>query len=216
MIRVLLADDHEVVRLGVAQLLANYPEFEVVAMAADGETAITLATTLAPDIVLMDISMPGIGGIKAIRRLKADCPDCRVIAFTAAEDRDRVLDALDGGAIGYLLKGSDPEELIRGLRAAARGESPLAPRAAATLIAARSAYRPAAEITDREREVLTLLAGGMANKQIARRLGISEKTVKGHLTAIFQRIGVPDRTQAALWAERHGLLRRGPGGATDR
>jgi DNA-binding NarL/FixJ family response regulator len=204
---VLVADDHEVVRLGLEQLLANYEEFELLACATDGESAIKLAKELAPDVIIMDVSMPGIGGIEATRRLLQDRPEARVIAFTAHDDRERVLDALDAGAIGYLLKGSEPDELIRGLRAAARGESPLAPAAAAALLGARAARRPAAEITGREREVLTLLAGGMSNKQIARRLGISEKTVKGHLTSIFQRIGVADRTQAALWAERHGLLK---------
>jgi DNA-binding NarL/FixJ family response regulator len=127
--------------------------------------------------------------------------------LTSFSDRDRILDAIDAGAVGYLLKDSEPEELLRGVRAAARGESPLSPRAAQAIIAARKERQQARDLSPREMEVLILLGRGMANKQIAQRLGISEKTVKAHLVNVFQRIGVHDRTQAALWAQRRGLLR---------
>jgi DNA-binding NarL/FixJ family response regulator len=130
-----------------------------------------------------------------------------VVVFTSFSDRERIVQALDAGAIGYLLKDAEPEEIHNAIRAAARGEAPLAPKAAAALLADRSTRPPAVELTAREREVLSLIVQGLANKQIGRRLGISEKTVKGHLTNLFQRIGVADRTQAALWAERTGALR---------
>ena len=130
-----------------------------------------------------------------------------MVVFTSFSDRERIVRALDAGAIGYLLKDAEPEEILAAIRAAARGESPLAPRAAAELLADRKSRPPTVELTGRELEVLRLVVDGLANKQIARRLGISEKTVKGHLTNLFQRIGVADRTQAALWAERNGVLR---------
>src|SRR4051812_4077087 len=158
-----------------------------------------------PDVVLMDLSMPGVDGIEATRRLMAERPESRVVVLTSFSDRERILDALDAGAVGYLLKDAEPDELIRGVRAAAAGEAPLAPKAASAVLTARTEQRPAAELTPREREVLSALASGKANKQIARELGISEKTVKAHLTRVFEAIGVSDRTAAALWAQRHGI-----------
>src|SRR5204863_940937 len=166
------------------------------------EEAIALAGEYQPDVVLMDLSMPGVDGIEATRRLMAEQPESRVVILTSFSDRERILDALDAGAVGYLLKDAEPDELLRGVRAAARGESPLAPKAAQAVLEARAQSRPAADLTARERDVLELVADGLANKQIARRLGIAEKTVKTHLTNVFQRIGVTDRTQAALWARR--------------
>jgi DNA-binding NarL/FixJ family response regulator len=204
-IRILIAEDHGVVRAGLAELLSTPDDLEVVGAAADGEAAVTLARDARPDVVLMDLSMPGMDGVAATRALAAEAPEARVVVLTSISDRARILDALDAGAIGYLLKDSEPEELFRGVRAAARGESPLDPKAAGALLAARSPAAPSAELTEREREVLTLLAEGRANKVIARRLGISEKTVKNHVTRILQALGVTDRTQAALWAQRHGL-----------
>jgi DNA-binding NarL/FixJ family response regulator len=206
-IRVLIADDHAVVRSGLEQLLAGFPEVELVGSAVDGGEAVGLAAEHHPDVVLMDLSMPGVDGIQATLRIKAVSADTRIVAFTSFSDRDRILEALDAGAIGYLLKDADPEDLHRGILAASRGESPLAPKAARAVVDSRTDAIAPAELTDRERDVLVLLASGMANKQIARRLAISEKTVKTHLTNVFQRIGVRDRTQAALWAERHGVLR---------
>jgi DNA-binding NarL/FixJ family response regulator len=206
-VRVLIADDHAVVRSGLEQLLAGFKEVELIGAASDGEEAVRLAAEHHPDVLLMDLSMPVVDGIQATLRITAAQPDTRIVAFTSFSDRDRILEALDAGAIGYLLKDADPDELHRGILAASRGESPLAPKAARAVVASRTDATAPTELTDREREVLVQLASGMANKQIARRLGISEKTVKTHLTNVFQRIGVRDRTQAALWAERHGLLR---------
>ena len=204
MIRVLLAEDHAVVRTGLLQLLGDMDEMEVVGAATDGHEAVTLAAEHNPDVVLMDLEMPGMDGIEATRRIRSAQPEVNVVVLTAFSDRERILDAIDAGAVGYLLKDAEPDELIRGLRAAARGESPLAPQAAQALVAARAEQQGEPDLTPREREVLALLADGLPNKLIARRLDISEKTVKAHLTNIFHRIGVTDRTQAALWAQRHG------------
>jgi len=205
LIRVLLADDHAVVRSGLSQLLATVEDMEVVGAASDGAEAVTLALAQRPDVTLMDLSMPVMDGIEAITRVRAQDPAARIVVLTSFSDRERILDALDAGAIGYLLKDAEPEELIRGVRAAAAGDAPLAPKAASALLTARTEQRPAAELTPREREVLAALARGKANKQIARDLGISEKTVKAHLTRVFEAIGVTDRTAAALWAQRHGV-----------
>jgi DNA-binding NarL/FixJ family response regulator len=200
-IRTLLAEDHALVRDGLARLLAGTEDIEVVGAAADGAEAVDLAISLEPDVVLMDLSMPGMDGIEATR-LIAEALDAQVVVLTSFSDRDRILQALDAGAIGYLLKDAEPDELIRGIRAAARGESPLAPKAAHELIAARAEHR-AVDLSEREREVLDCVAKGLPNKHIAIRLGISEKTVKAHLTSIFRTLGVTDRTQAALWAKEH-------------
>jgi DNA-binding NarL/FixJ family response regulator len=207
-IRVLIAEDHGVVRAGLAQLLSAPEDLEVVAAAAGGREAVELARAERPDVVLMDLSMPDMDGVAATRAIAAEVPGARVVMLTSFSDRARIMDALDAGAIGYMLKDADPDELYRGVRAAARGESPLDPKAAQALIAARTTRPPDVELTDRERDVLALIAEGRANKVIARRLGISEKTVKNHVTRILQALDVTDRTQAALWAQRHGI---GPG-----
>jgi DNA-binding NarL/FixJ family response regulator len=204
MIRVLLADDHGVVRDGLARLLGSVPDIEVVATAADGDEAVELARSHRPDVILMDLRMPGMDGSEATRRLVEIEPSTQVVILTSFSERDEILSALDAGAIGYLLKDAEPDELIRGVRAAAQGDSPLAPKAARTLIGSRSSG-PSHQLTDREREVLQLVARGLPNKLIARELGISEKTVKAHLTTVFQRIGVTDRVQAAIWARDHHL-----------
>jgi DNA-binding NarL/FixJ family response regulator len=151
----------------------------------------------------MDLEMPRCDGIEATRRIVAADDGARVVALTSFADRDRILDALDAGAVGYLLKDAEPDELVRGIRAAAEGASPLAPRAAAEVLQARRQPQASApELTDREQEVLELIGEGLPNKRIAMRLGISEKTVKAHVTRIFQALGVTDRTQAALWVQR--------------
>jgi DNA-binding NarL/FixJ family response regulator len=204
MIRVLLADDHGLVRDGLTRLLASAPDIEVVAAAADGHEAIRLAGEHRPDVILMDLRMPGMDGSEATRRLLEDDPATQVVILTSFSERDEILSALDAGAIGYLLKDAEPDELIRGIRAAAQGDSPLAPKAARTLIGSRGPG-PGHGLTDREREVLRLVTRGLPNKLIARELGISEKTVKAHLTTVFQRIGVTDRVQAAMWARDHGV-----------
>lgn len=206
MIKVAIADDHRVVRVGLEQLLETFEGVELVGAASGGEEAVALCAATHPDVVLLDLSMPDLDGVDVTARLRTETPQTAVVVFTSFSDRDRIEAALDAGAIGYLLKDAEPAEIEAAVRAAARGESPLAPKAAAALLQGRSSRaKPEVELTAREREVLVLVNEGLANKQIARRLGISEKTVKGHLTNLFQRIGVADRTQAALWAERHGL-----------
>jgi DNA-binding NarL/FixJ family response regulator len=205
-IRVLLVDDHELVRAGLSELLSSAEDIEVAATAASGEGAVEAVAEERPDVVLMDLSMPGVGGIEATRRITATDSAARVVALTSFSDTPQVLGALDAGAVGYLLKDAAPEELRNGVRAAARGESPFSPKAARALVASRAERRePEVELSPRELEVLGCVAKGLPNKLIARRLEISEKTVKAHLTRVFQQIGVTDRTQAALWAQSRGL-----------
>lgn len=205
MIRILLADDHRLVRAGLAQLLSGVDEFEVVGSAADGDEACRLATELQPDIILMDLSMPGCDGIEATKRLRRDGSGARVLVLTSFSDQRRILEAIDAGAVGYLLKDTEPGDLIRAVRAAARDESPMDPRAVKALVEHRQLLPLEAQLTPREREVLGCIAEGLSNKLIARRLGIAEKTVKAHITNVFLRIGVSDRTQAALWARDNGI-----------
>jgi DNA-binding NarL/FixJ family response regulator len=205
MIRVVLADDHGVIRDGLGRLISALEDVELVGTAADGAEAVERVLELGPDVVLMDLDMPNVDGIEATRRILAERPETAVLVLTSFSDRPRIMGALEAGACGYLLKDVDADEVAEGIRAAARGESPLDPRAARTILSARTAPDPAAGLSHREREVLLLLVEGLPNKLIARRLDISEKTVKSHLTRIFREIGVTDRTQAALWAERHEL-----------
>jgi DNA-binding NarL/FixJ family response regulator len=205
-IRVLIADDHEIVRMGISRLLAAEPDIEVVGVARDGEEAVALCEECAPDVVLMDVRMPRMDGIEATQRLGRTPDGPRVVVLTSFSDREQILQALDSGAVGYLLKDSEAHELLRGVRAAADGGTPLAPRVAMTLVMERRNGGGAESLSDREREVLALVGAGVANKQIAYRLGISPKTVKTHLSHIFRQIGVKDRLQAALWARRHGLV----------
>lgn len=207
MIRVLVVDDHSMVRAGLQQLLGSAQDIEVAGLAGNGEEAVQLADQLHPDVVLMDLQMPVMDGVAATAEMRARLPGTHVVILTSFSDRDRIVGAIDAGAVGYLLKDASPDELLAGVRAAARGESPLHPRAARELLSARTdaASNPVVELTARETEVLGLVRQGLSNKQIARRLGITERTVKAHLTSCFQRIGVLDRTQAAVWAERHGI-----------
>jgi DNA-binding NarL/FixJ family response regulator len=202
--RVLIVDDHPLVRAGIAQLLESTDDIEVVGQASDGEEGLAAVAELQPDLVLMDLSMPGMDGRTATRRIREDHPNVRVVVLSSYSERTDVLEALDAGAAGYLLKDAPPEELLAGVRSAARDESPLAPRVAREVLTAWRGTRKAGELTARELDVLVLLADGLPNKVIARRLGIAEKTVKAHVTQIFQAIGVTDRTQAALWAGRQG------------
>jgi len=198
MIRVLVADDHPLARAGLEQLLGSFDGIVLVGTAAGGAEAVSLAVERQADVVLMDLEMPATDGVQATRELLARRPGTAVVVLTSFSDRERILAALDAGAVGYLLKDVQPDELARAIEAAARGQSPLHPRAARELLADRQAFGP--QLSAREEEVLALLAEGLPNKLIARRLEISERTVKGHLTRIFERIGVTDRTQAALWA----------------
>jgi DNA-binding NarL/FixJ family response regulator len=206
MIRVLLADDHGVIRDGLGRLIEALPDVELAGVAADGEQAVDRARALRPDVVLMDLEMPRLDGIQATKRILEERPETAVLVLTSFSDRPRIMGALEAGACGYLLKDVSSDEVAEGIRAAARGESPLDPRAARTVLSARREPDPLEGLSAREREVLALLVEGMANKLIARRLGISEKTVKAHLTRIFRVLDVTDRTQAALWAERRGLF----------
>jgi DNA-binding NarL/FixJ family response regulator len=205
---VVIVDDHRLFVDALALLLGHDERLEVIGTASDGPTAIDLAVDGGAEVAVIDVRMPEVDGIEATRRLLAERPKTAVLVLTSFSDRPRIMGALEAGASGYLLKDVEAEEVAEGIRAAARGESPLDPRAARTVLTARAEPDPLEELSTREREVLGLLLEGLPNKLIARRLDITEKTVKSHLTRIFREIGVTDRTQAALWAERHGL---GPG-----
>ncbi len=204
-VRVLLVDDHALVRAGLAVLLDGSPDLLVVGEAGDGREAVEVAVASEPDVVLMDLSMPGTDGVVGTRMLLARCPQVQVLVLTSFSDREQVREALAAGAIGYLLKDCPPADLLNGIRAAARQGSPLDPRVARLLLVdgTVAASAPGGQLSPREREVLRLVARGMANKQIGRVLGISERTVKVHLGNVFRRIGVTDRTSAALWAREH-------------
>ncbi|MET0909916.1 MAG: response regulator transcription factor [Ilumatobacteraceae bacterium] len=203
MIRVLIVDDHMVVRSGLEQLLATTDDIQLVGTAANGVEALARVEETSPHVVLMDLSMPEMDGIEATRQIVERFPTSHVLVLTSFSDQTRILDALEAGADGYLLKHADPDDIADAIRAVHAGGSPLDPKAARTLLESRRTARSAPQLTDREREVLLLVRDGLANKQIARRLGIAERTVKAHLTSVFQRLGVTDRTQAAMWASEH-------------
>lgn len=206
MISILIVDDHGIVREGLQRLLESFDDIAVVGTAQSGEESIDAVATLRPDVVLMDLEMPGgIDGADATRRILADHPSAKVLILTAFSDRPRILRAIDAGAMGYVLKDGPADDLVRSVRAAARGEFPIDPKAARVLMDGRESTSATAGMSARELEVLSLIGLGLPNKEIARRLDITERTVKGHLTSIFREIGVSDRTQAALWAERNGV-----------
>jgi len=225
-IRILVVDDHAVVREGLRAFLALQQGFEIVGEAADGDEALERAAELDPDVILMDLVMPGRDGVSAMRELHARRRDAggrgsqggraRVIVLTSFLDDDRLLPALEAGAAGYLLKNSQPAELARAIRAAHAGEAIIDPTAAARLVRAlsdqddrrRAGAGVLEELTGREREVLALIAGGRSNKRIALELGISEKTVKAHVGHVLAKLGVTDRTQAAVLAVQEGLVQR--------
>jgi DNA-binding NarL/FixJ family response regulator len=207
MIRVLVADDHPIVRGGIVGLLADAADIEVVGTAANGEEAIRLALELVPDLVLMDLRMPVLDGDEATARILAERPGIRVVILTTYETDANILTAIEAGASGYLLKASPPEEILAGIRSVAAGEVALAPSIAATLV--RRVARPAVTLTVRETEVLGLVAAGHSNPQIAARLHLSEATVKTHLIHVFEKLEVSDRTRAVTKAMELGLL--GPG-----
>lgn len=209
MIRVLVVDDHAVVRRGLSDLLGATDDLELVGALDGGRDAAATVVATEPDIVLMDLSMPDLDGIEATREVLAARPGTKVIVLTSFSENARILAALEAGAIGYLLKDANPDDITRAVRDAAAGGVPLSPQAARALLPANRGA-PAATggdaLTPREREVLGLVALGLPNKTVARRLGISEKTVKAHLTRVFTVLGVNDRTSAALWAQRHGVV----------
>jgi DNA-binding NarL/FixJ family response regulator len=208
-IRLVLVDDHGVVRAGLRMYLQGQPDLEVVGEAGDGATAITCVQDLAPDVVLMDLQMPGMDGVEAIRHIRAAEPEVEVVVLTTFLDSARISAAIQAGAIGYVLKDVPPGELADAIRAAARGEVHLAPAVQRLLMQAMAHPNQAAAspemLTEREREVLTLLAAGRSNKEIARHLRVSERTVKGHVGGVLGKLGLASRTQAAIYAMRHGL-----------
>lgn len=206
MIRVLLADDHPVVRQGLAAMLGAQDDLEVVGDASSGPQAEALAAALRPDIVLMDLRMPGGDGVESIERMTAAGLPCRVVVLTTYETDGDILRAVEAGAAGYLLKDATPAELAGAIRAAARGETVLAPSVAAVLVDRLRGRPEAPRLSEREREVLRLVAEGCTNAEIGQRLFIGESTVKTHLLRAFGKLGVADRTAAVTSAMRHGLI----------
>lgn len=207
-IRVVVADDHPIVRSGIVALLADAGDIEVVGEAADGEEAVTLALSLRPDLVLMDLRMPKLDGDRATEQILATAPDIRVIVLTTYESDESILRAIEAGASGYLLKAAPQEEILAGIRSVAVGEVALSP-AIATLLVRRvktPAMSPTVTLSDRETQVLALVAAGQSNPSIARELFVSEATVKTHLLHAFSKLGVNDRTRAVTLAMELGLL----------
>jgi DNA-binding NarL/FixJ family response regulator len=205
-IRVLIVDDHAVVRQGLRIFLDTEQDFEVVGEATDGEEAVRLARALRPDIVLMDLLMPGMNGTEATRLIRSELDDVEVVALTSVLDEESVVAAVRAGAIGYLLKSAEADELRRSLRGAAAGQVQLDPAAAARLVREVRSPPPVETLTEREGEVMRLLARGLANKEIGRELRISEDTVKTHVSRILAKLGARSRTQAVLQAMRMGLV----------
>jgi NarL family two-component system response regulator LiaR len=205
-VRILITDDHGVVRQGLKMFLSLDPELEVVGEAANGEEALKIARELLPDVVLMDLVMPVMDGISATGAIRSELPDVEVIALTSVLEDASVTGAVKAGAIGYLMKDTEAEELGRAIKAAAEGRVYLAPEAAARLMREVRTPESPETLTERETEVLRLLARGKANKQIATSLYVTEKTVKAHVSSILAKLGVQSRTQAALYAVRAGLV----------
>ena len=207
MIRVLVADDHPIVRQGLVSVLEVEPDLEVVGTASTGREAVRMVSRLQPDVVLLDLEMPELDGIEAIPQLLAAKASLGILVFTAYDTDDRVLGAIRAGARGYLLKGASGDEIARGIRAISGGGSYLEPRVASTVMAEiTSPHRPAGGLSERERQVLRLVADGLPNKQIARELSISERTVKFHVTSIMRKLDADNRAQAVAQAAQRGLL----------
>jgi DNA-binding NarL/FixJ family response regulator len=204
-IRIVIADDHAVVRQGLKMFLLDDPEFDVIGEAQNGAEALKLAHDLKPDVILMDLLMPVMDGITAIGHVRRECPETEVIALTSVLEDASVVGAVRAGAIGYLLKDTQADELIRSIKAAANGQVQLSPQAAARLVREVRAPESPESLTERETDVLRLLAQGKANKEIARALIIGENTVKTHVSSILLKLGVQSRTQAALYARQIGL-----------
>jgi len=208
-IRILIADDHMVVRQGLRMFLSLDPDLEIVGEAADGAEAVRKARELKPDVVLMDLLMPVMDGIAAIGAIRRELPDTEVLALTSVLEDASVVGAVKAGAIGYMLKDTHADELCRAIKAAAAGQVQLSPQAAARLMREVRVPDSPEMLTERETEVLRLLAQGQSNKEIASTLTIGEKTVKTHVSNILSKLGVQSRTQAALYAVRIGLVSAG-------
>jgi NarL family two-component system response regulator LiaR len=213
-IRVLIADDHAVVRQGLRTFLDLQADIDVVGEAADGEEAVAVAAEHAPDVILLDLVMPRLDGIGALRRLREVAPAARVIVLTSFGEDERLFTALRAGASGYLLKDVEPAELVRSIRTVHGGGAPLSPAVAARVVeelasGGGAGRAPADDLTPRELEVLCLIARGRSNKRIALELGVAEKTVKTHVSHVLAKLGLSDRTQAALYAVREGLVSPG-------
>ena len=205
-VRVLIADDHSVVRQGLRMFLALDPEIEIVGEAASGEEAIQQARDIRPDVVLMDLVMPGMGGVAATRMIRTEMPAVEVVALTSVVADEAVTGAIRAGAIGYLLKNTESDELRRAIKSAAAGKVYLSPEAAARLVREVKIPGSPEALTERETAVLRLIAKGQANKQVARQLGIREQTVKTHVSNILGKLQLQSRTQAALYAVERGLV----------
>ncbi|MGQ9501008.1 MAG: response regulator [Anaerolineae bacterium] len=217
-ISLLLADDHAVVRAGTRQLLERQPDMRVVGEASNGEEAVRLAMELKPDVVIMDVRMPGMSGVEATRRIKQEVPQVAVLVLTAHDDDEYIFALLQAGANGYLLKTAEIDELVRAIRAVASGRSMLDPAVAGKVMAQFASGRTPAEwvsgvkkdefegLTERELEILRLVGRGLTNKEIGRKLFISDRTVQAHLSNIFSKLGVGSRTEAAMYAVRRGWV----------
>ena len=205
-IRLILVDDHVVVRQGLKMVLELEDDLEIVAEASDGKAALDMVANYRPDVVLMDLLMPVMTGVEAIRAIKKDYPDVEVVALTSVLEDRLVIDAVEAGAAGYLLKESGPEELIEAIRAAARGEVRLHPKAQKRLLREVRTPEMRESLTSRETETLRLIARGYTNKDVARELAISEVTVKTHVSNILSKLALSSRTQAALFALKEGIV----------
>jgi DNA-binding NarL/FixJ family response regulator len=218
MIRVLIADDHHLFREGLTRILDDEKDIEVVARVRSGEEALALMGSYRPDVVVLDVNMPGIGGIETARRLRQQYPDMGILMLTVSEDRETLFQAVQAGVRGYLLKSSTSDELVDAIYRINRGEAAISPVMSAKLLdefvalSQGQRQRPEDVLTERERAILRYVASGMSNKEIGQALSISPHTVKAHLRHILDKLGLRSRTQAAAWAERHGLT--GGGGLT--
>lgn len=220
-IRLVLADDHAVVRSGTRELLEQQPDLKIVGEAADGEEAIRLAHELKPDVLVMDVRMPRLSGVEATKRIKAECPEVKVLVLTAHDDDEYVFALLQAGANGYLLKTAEIEELVRAIRTVAAGQPALAPEVTGKVVAQFTSGKTLPDmltdnhdsyegLTERELGILQLVGKGMSNKQIGKQLFISDRTVQAHLSNIFSKLGVNSRTEAVMHAVRRGWITTGP------
>ena len=211
MIRVLLADDHHLFREGLARILSDEEDIEIVATLRSGEEALAAANSYRPDVAVLDVNMPGIGGIETARRLRQHFPELGILLLTVSEDRETLFSAVQAGVRGYLLKSSTSAELVNAIHRVQKGEAAISPSMSVKLLDEFAAIsrgqrqRPQDILTERERAILRYVASGMSNKEIGQALSISPHTVKAHLRHILDKLGLRSRTQAAAWAERHGL-----------